>query len=130
MSELILNSPTAQINLKYTGSENKEFDLEALEFIESGSNANGSYTKFPDGTLIQRHTISATTSSGWGWFFPLPFIDINYHVFPTATTHASYVALLSVNIAGLTEARVSGYCSAIIGSGSDNFAIMAIGRWK
>ena len=50
--------------------------------VESGSNANGSYVKFAEGTLICRGlVVVAGDANGAGTIvFPHPFIDINYSV--------------------------------------------------
>lgn len=48
--------------------------------IESGSNANGEYTKFPDGTLMQwgKVVINPTSNTGGeNHIFPINFIDSN-----------------------------------------------------
>lgn len=58
--------------------------VNGIEMIESGSNANGIWNKFADGTIIQRGTfkINAMINSAWGsWYecpvtfpdFPIPF---------------------------------------------------------
>lgn len=47
--------------------------------VESGSNDNGNYIKFSDGTLIQRGEADCPANVGYaGITFPIPFIDNNY----------------------------------------------------
>lgn len=41
--------------------------------IESGSNANGDYVRFADGTQICTHTITTSGSAGVVWIFPATF---------------------------------------------------------
>ena len=62
----------------------KEFDDRvASEFnankITSGSNATGSWTKFPDGTMICRYKLNTAvdpnTREDKTWIFPQPFLD-------------------------------------------------------
>jgi hypothetical protein len=46
--------------------------------IESGSNANGEFTKFADGTMICRFTVTTSTSGATTKTLPATFIDTNY----------------------------------------------------
>lgn len=43
------------------------------EIIETGTNANGEYTKFKDGTLICKNDITSNSSSDVTWTFPHAF---------------------------------------------------------
>lgn len=56
---------------------------EVNNIAESGSNDNGHYIKFSDGTLIQ-HTIFtvAPNNQSYDIYFPTPFIDDNYVITP------------------------------------------------
>ena len=59
----------------------QNFSLNGAPIIESGSNTNGYYTKFVDGTLICRGTEPAPSSDSWVEVnFPQPFIDTNYAI--------------------------------------------------
>jgi hypothetical protein len=54
--------------------ESHTAETSAKHINESGNNANGSYTKFDDGTLIcWNHFLMTTTSLSVTWTFPEPF---------------------------------------------------------
>lgn len=113
--------------------------------IESGSNANGNYIKFSDGTMICSKIISGTTNinESWGngytsgsassialgnWaveFIATPIISItagrngsNYWLSGTDSTSKTYVGSLS--IIRFTSATSIKY----------NLNIVGIGKWK
>lgn len=48
--------------------------------IESGSNANGEFTKFADGTMICRFSVVTSTGGGTTKTLPATFIDTSYKV--------------------------------------------------
>lgn len=43
--------------------------------VESGSNANGRFVRFADGTQICRHRLAASTSANTTWTFPVAFVS-------------------------------------------------------
>ena len=45
------------------------------EIIETGTNANGDYTKFKDGTLICKNDIASDSGNDVTWTFPHAFVD-------------------------------------------------------
>jgi hypothetical protein len=60
--------------------------------IESGSNANGYYTKWADGTMICRHKLASSSSAAVTWTFPVAFVGSDDPVFSvTARTIGSQV---------------------------------------
>jgi hypothetical protein len=112
--------------------------------IESGSNANGSYIKYSDGTMVQWGAVTTTTGSAAsnlygttsggtyyaaaGRTFPTPFIS--QPLISSALISPAAVGYTS-NIGSLTASTFSG----IVGSGPDNnatvvFTYVAIGRWR
>lgn len=114
--------------------------------IESDSNANGSWVKSADGTMIQHGTIEVhldvDTPQGSLFYgssttdfivFPIPFIDDNYSISTDETS--SYIvwkALRSVTYSkeshryrNFTYFRGTSVTGAII-----NVDWVAIGRWK
>lgn len=105
--------------------------------VESGSNSNGSYIKFADGTLIQEgdtgsFTIPASTGGSKDVTFPINFYDTNYCVTQTnlgGGTYYSWVAESTTNktISGFT---CSCWNNTSAGSSTTNFSWIAIGRWK
>ena len=109
---------------------------EEIVKIESGSNADGSWTKFPDGTLIQYGTIDAKNyiGDGSGYYLPIPFIDATYSI-----TSECAVASSPGEVITVTESRpddASAYILKMVGTNGIGvgagykFSFQAIGRWK
>ena len=105
--------------------------------IISGSNSNGSYIMFPEGTMICRTISSAVFSSDSGgplsyqgivsWTFPIPFIS--NPVVPGASIEAPAAHACSGRVYNnsASSIQVVAYTSV---SGTYNIEIHAIGRWK
>ena len=93
--------------------------------VERGSNANGNYVRFADGTQICTQTITGTVSGGTTWTFPAAFSGVPVVLateFDTLTPRfftASY---------GFTSCVLRAYTDAGISSGG-NASAVAIGRW-
>lgn len=107
-------------------------DIAALKDIDtSGSNANGNYIKFSDGTLIQWFRGEAVVGPAGGFtkIFPVPFIDNTYSCPPASLT--ARVVIFPDNVyAGSSNFwcyHMQG--TSIIGT-TVKFAYTAIGRWK
>ena len=129
-------------------SENVEYNNDTLKntldkIIESGSNDNGSWIKYSDGTLIQYGNVTKsinikTKSSSSGWYygdgyainFPINFSDTNYF----AEVKPAMSALITLNIYSITNYRNSicefNLSSNIEYNNSYKFRWFAIGRWK
>lgn len=107
---------------------------------ESGSNENGSYIKYEDGTMIcyGKVTFEATTTT-WGSFhifdyktpvpFPMPFIDNDVVVTVQCVNSqfAFFTGALGVEKDAIKQITVGRGNSA---SGEVTVAYTAIGRWK
>lgn len=107
--------------------------------VETGSNANGNYIKYANGTMICYNNISQTvniTSSYEGEYYvgtgtinyPVSFVAV-----PTVTvTLAQNSALLRFNFTSLYADRFNGYISKLQSKSNVNVIIqyIAIGRWK
>ena len=98
-----------------------------------------SYTKLPDGTMIQWGTISGlafdnTVTLSGTETFPVPFINTSYLVVPAAVTTGLNQYLFRVG----ANANTTGIFSWILGSGDSSaitttgrgFNWIAIGKWK
>lgn len=104
--------------------------------VESGSNSNGSYIKFADGTLIQqgntgRFTVPASTSGSKDVTFPINFYDINYYVTQTSLggDYYSWVAEATTNktISGF---KCNCWNNTSTSAADIEYSWIAIGRWK
>lgn len=104
--------------------------------IESGSNENGNYVKYIDGTMICYVYKSFTTGSTYGdfmWQFPENFIDTNFSVIAPNVVTAGDSGQYTCG----ENARTNSYCQFIVYKNNNNYAgktrtinIFAIGRWK
>ncbi|PIE07453.1 MAG: hypothetical protein CSA74_07260 [Rhodobacterales bacterium] len=96
--------------------------------FETGSNANGRYTRFADGTQIcWKNDFTAAGSSGGVWTFPAPFADANAAV--TATPLGEFARFISLLHVTATGATLNGY-SQPGGTELPDTSLMAIGRWS
>lgn len=122
-------------------SKNKEKGY----IVESGSNANGSYIKFSDGTMICIRTITETTecNQGWGslfvktipgpWNFAQEFITIPHVQITLLTTTPVSCWLINYGQPSVTKTNFSNISIArAVASDSVSFQanIFAIGKWK
>ena len=99
--------------------------------FNSGSNANGSYIQFSDGTMIQyKSQVSISALSHYTWTFPIVFIDTTY-VTPSFNANppgGNFV--IGPDSVTRSVSQVSFYTFLLGGSGSANYDLFAIGKWK
>ena len=96
--------------------------------IERGSNANGSYVKFADGTLICTHTLASSTSSDVGWGYPSQFSALScVNVCPLSSNN--FLMAGKFNGVTLSYADFSIYGSNNTRLGSAINQLFALGRW-
>ena len=107
-----------------------EFATEANNaLITFGSNSNGSFTRFPDGTMIVRSgAVTSLSASETNWSFPYGFVALPEVTGLSSSAGAQSFALrtstqsnTSVNFSVFTSANVR------IATGT---RLQAIGRWK
>ena len=108
--------------------------------FETGSNANGSYIKFNDGTLIQTGVGQCPANTGYADItFPMAFYDTNYIMIANHkyTGGSSYGG--SAQLSNITNPQTNNTTTAFIysyqydssvASYPRNVQYMAIGRWK
>lgn len=87
--------------------------------IESGSNANGKYVKFADGTMICRKAIAYNATSPTSW--PASFVDVDYETQATNDTTAPSTTV----VFGRTTSGISWVTNAT----ANDINLTAIGRW-
>lgn len=116
--------------------------------IESGSNANGNWIKYSDGTMICWHTVlgntfDCTQSGGTGryyyvdtnnssenskqWTYPQAFINV-----PTVSAQVGSNAYTMPSIGGIALTWASAYCVTPYAVSNITFtwSFIAIGKWK
>jgi hypothetical protein len=120
----------ARDNILGTVSESSGVPTGAI--IERGSNANGEYVKYADGTLIMHRrfdsiTILANTNNGITWTYPTTAIANGVvHVTPNTPNPSSYPYPLTASSVDTTSASLR------VNRGSDTSAFFYasfIGRW-
>lgn len=110
--------------------------FEGSPIIESGSNANGTWTKFGNGLMICQHefTISAIVStfgalyrstSATTWTFPQPFVGNTPFV---SSNDKNSSRIWTSHNASLTRSDVYGIFVSSL-SGSRTVSAIAIGTW-
>ncbi|MFG5864174.1 hypothetical protein ACFW0B_23560, partial [Pseudomonas sp. CR1201] len=105
--------------------------------IERGSNANGAYVKFADGTLICTHTVTANTAiataflggfrgAGQLWAYPAGFVAApSFSAVPVSLNAISGVGTgVGINSATWVATAVDSQTAANI-----TMSLLAIGRW-
>lgn len=94
--------------------------------IERGSNANGQYTRFADGTQMCWHTLTTSSSAATTWTFPAAFTAA-----PNVTGCATATALSVVvqDSAPTTTAASFSARDKTDARRADSVRVQAIGRW-
>lgn len=119
-------------------SENVEYNNDTLKntldkIIETGSNSNGSWIKYSDGTLIQYGINEYDPSSGTDYkevTFPNSFINTSYYFSPSPSYNYYINVVMVIGTIETTRLRV------FVQKGNDAmdqiqpFRWFAIGRWK
>lgn len=118
------------IEVSQTGSD---IQLNLKNPIESGSNANGNYVKFGDGTLICTKTISGTLGgNAWGNVYYSDH-DVGDFAYTFTSKYAGFASVSEpqywCNINGANYSIVRVY-RPNNGTTTGNIRIMVIGRWR
>lgn len=100
--------------------------------IESGSNANGTFMKLADGTMICTATTASITwpagsSGGWTWTFPAAFAGVPPKMLAMNYTNSPH----AFNQSTLPTSTSSGnvYIGGAANGASGSGCVLAIGRW-
>ena len=140
----LVSSALNVLNNKFNGGASNAFVampyVGTEPIIESGSNANGSYTKFSDGILEQWGTVSATTSGSLKYLsfiksLPLAYIDATYNIQATLQTtiggRVAHIYRASANSVSQIGIIVWSQVDSAFPDG-DTGTIMwrTIGKWK
>ena len=116
-----LDEVYSKYNIVGTVSESGGVPTGAI--IERGSNANGEFVKFADGTLIC-YLITGSTPGTVTW----PSVFTNNQVFPTTGYRADVPRFTAIYNVTSTGASVSAYRPDEVAANT-TFFIIAIGRW-
>lgn len=124
-----------------TGTVSQTAGVPTGAIIETGSNANGTYIKWADGTLIQRlrnsPSVTITTAYGSGfygstsWTYPIAFAGANTDV--SVTMHGQGASRITTSCMTSITTTASTFYLLDTGGGSVtqvyNCTWVAIGRW-
>lgn len=123
------------------GAEAIQANFTAIGVTEKGTNANGTYVKFSDGTMICRGRVSISSlaiTSPWGALFLSPALSITYPatfvgeppaVSPNMENTTGDIATWYNVLASINS--FDGYFgSAVSRTFPCKLSWMAIGRWK
>lgn len=106
--------------------------------VERGSNANGDYVRYADGTQICWSTVAVTfttTASGgvfrdtgaFSWTFPAAFSATPVVTLSPRGSSVSWAAPNSVGTTAVTSGTI--FTTVALSSASGNIAAFAVGRW-
>lgn len=96
--------------------------------FETGSNVNGSFTKFADGTLLCWITGFATVNSAAAtWIFPAAFASAAVAV--TATVEGAAPAIVTVDGVTASGAALRSFDVSGAESAAPSLSLVAVGRW-
>ena len=109
--------------------DNIENAVNAL--VESGSNDNGSYIKFADGTMICRGNFECAANSGQKTVtLPVAFIDNTYDIIFTNRYNATGNCIWSTGSRNTTNFDAFPRTNNAIPTVITNAFYIAIGKWK
>ena len=123
-------------------SKASDIALNGYSIIESGSNTNGNYVKYADGTMICYLNIEVTDqalNNAYGslyqgsrtWTYPVEFIDNNVSVHCGQFQWGTSASWGTVVSADKTSANLRGIDAFSRATGTaTKIQAMAIGRWK
>jgi len=109
--------------------------------VESGSNANGNYIKYSDGTMICTKVLTITTqcNSAWGSLYESSFLSFGdtAETFTAIPTIFTYASTRSAFIEGLRNTTTNNFGSTwlarpVADQNAEEYTInlVAIGKWK
>ena len=95
--------------------------------FETATNANGSYTRFADGTqMCWKNDFVAAGAGGGVWTFPAPIVDAN--AAGTATARDGFARFIAVTGVTAAQAALNSFTQPG-GTALPDTNVIAIGRW-
>jgi hypothetical protein len=133
--QLVGSQVYARSNILGTVSQSGGVPTGAI--IERGSNANGDFVKYADGTLIcytpNRLTVdSSTAARGGTWTFPSPFLSATSYTAQFYILESSTgTATINTDVTSVNQTNLSASVAFVvsINNGTSGFTAFAIGRW-
>lgn len=125
----------ANVNTSFTKSATTGLFLNQLRgVVEHGSNSNGFYIRYADGTQICQAVITSLTTGATEWIFPIRFLT-STSMSINANVHSGSASVLScVNVASRAFDRMTFNALWLNGSVVERLgtsvSLTAVGRWK
>jgi len=94
--------------------------------MQRGSGANGTFSRFADGTLICVHSLTASTTAAVTWTFPSAFVAAPC---VTGTVQAAVLACVTLDAAPTTTTATLSVRDKADARRADVMRLMAVGRW-
>jgi hypothetical protein len=119
------NDLFSKLNILGTVSETSGVPTGAI--IEQGSNANGQYVRFADGTQICFDTRLSSAAGASAWTFPVTFVDTDIQVL--ITPGGTLPRFVGVSALFATSTSFDAWASDGTTRVAINCRMIAIGRW-
>ena len=113
-------------NLRILGTVSQSAGVPTGRVIERGSNANGEYVRFADGTQRCTHSLVASAGAATTWTFPIAFAVAPKVV---GTAIATVLASLVKDAASSTTAQTFSIRDKTDARRADTVDLVADGRW-
>ena len=129
-NKLYVDTKQSKSEISYNGNSSNYIPntIASGAIIEIGSNANGQYIAFADGTLICRNNSLGFNSNSGGqyFYFPLHFIDTGYCM------EITYISSVRTQVVTFVYNPLTGSYAHVFSNvdGGLNVSYTAIGRWK
>lgn len=92
--------------------------------VERGSNANGQYVRFADGTQICVHVLASSAVGQQSWTYPAAFSANLYNLATVDATGSYYANTTYSSLSSMTFGAYSGTSRVSVG-----VLLLTIGRW-
>tara|TARA_R100000544_G_C2208333_1_gene50533 strand:- start:136 stop:888 length:753 start_codon:yes stop_codon:yes gene_type:complete len=129
---------TTAVGVTVTGATNSTVmpTLAGVAIAASGSNSNGAYTKWADGTMICTHKLVSSGSADVTWTYPVAFVSGNVPAFAGTNAGVSpdadggRILTNAGHVRTNTYIKFHAYILANGGRSTSTFQMSAIGRWS
>ncbi len=130
------NLSSTDINKPLSANQGRVLNEKIDSMIGSGSNSNGSFMKFSDGTMICKTYVASQTTDSAGkvtWTFPAAFLSgeiPSVTVSPVASLSATQNAIIGATPTATSVVLLHTMSGAAINTQAVRYCATAIGKWK
>ena len=122
----LADNGTAWVSRDQVGTVSQSSGTPTGAIIEKGSNANGSYTKWADGTMICRHSATTDGTGLYTWTFPVAFSAVPHLVANAETAAEGRMVTMQTPVASAVALYLWSHSNAAV---SATIRMTAIGAW-